>query len=342
MGYSLQIAENNSKNEWNDYIKSSSHGTVFHIWQWLKIMEKHTNSTLYPLQVFRGSSHIANYPIFFKKKGPFKFALSPPSNTNSLYLGPVLQDYDSYLQKKKEDYLIGIQSAVDEFLFSELKCNYVRLRTSPGFPDSRPLLWAGYQVEPNYTYRLDLNTSLDDIWAQMHKTIRTSIKSAQGKGVVIEKGDKNDLLFLESELKRRFAAQGIRKNDHSPFLSDIYDEFNGQNLDVIVAKCEGKTLSGIVHLCDNGIVYQWMGVPKSKMAGISPNELLVWESIMSAHKNGQKYYEFMDGGIDQRLRIFKSKFNPDACVWYSAEKYSHPVYEVAKKMGQKIGCPVKL
>lgn len=189
---------------------------------------------------------------------------------------------------------------------------------------------------------MDLNIGLDDIWAQLHKTIRTNIKSAQGKGIVIEKGDKNDLLFIENEIKRRFSAQEINKTDHSAFLCDIFDEFNGHNLEIDVAKYHGETLSGIIHLCYNGVVYQWVGVPKSKIAGLSPNELLVWESIISAHESGQRYYEFMDGGIDQRLRVFKSKFNPDTCIWYSAEKYSHPVYEVARNMCQKIGCSVKL
>ena len=342
MGFSIRIADNNSENEWNDYINSASHGTIFHMWQWLKIMEKHTNSTLYPLQIFKGSSHIANYPVFLKTKGNFRFALSPASHTNSIYLGPVLQNYDSYAQKTKEDYLIGIQSEIDRFLFSELKCNFVRLRTAPGLSDSRFLLWAGYKVEPNYTYRLDLSNGLDDIWKKLHKTIRTNVKSAQGKGVFIEKGNINDILFIESELNKRFFEQGIKKNDHSAFLCDIFDEFNANNLEIDVAKYHGKTVSGIIHLIHNGIVYQWTGVPKPQIPGLSPNELLVWESITSAYENGQKYYEFMDGGIDQRLRIFKSKFNPDTCIWYSAEKFSHPVYEFAKNITQKVGCSVKL
>lgn len=342
MRYSLQIADDSSADKWNNYIKSSSHGTIFHTWQWLKIMEKHANSVFYPLKIFKGTSHIANYPLFIKQKGCLKFGLSPTSNTYSLYLGPVLQNYDSYVQKRKEDYLVGIQSEIDRFLFSHLKCNYVRLRTTPGIADSRPLIWAGYRVVPNYTYRLDLNKSLDDIWEHLHKTIRTNIKSAQKKGIVIEEGKKTDILYLESELKRRFIAQGKNRTEFSAFLSDIYDEYNGRNLEISVAKYHGKTVSGVIHLQYNGIVYQWVGVPKSKMAGLSPNELLVWESIISAHEMGQKYYEFMDGGFDPRLRKFKSKFNPDTCIWYSAEKYSHPIYEVARNIYEKIGYSVKM
>lgn len=342
MGFSIHISDNDSENEWNDYINSASHGTIFHMWQWLKIMEKHTGTTLYPLKIFKGSSHIANYPVFYKKNRYFRFAISPASHTNSLYLGPVVPNYDSFSQKKKEDYLIGIQNEVDRFLFSELSCNFIRLRTAPGLSDSRFLLWAGYIVEPSYTYRLDLVHGPDEIWKKLHKTIRTNVNSAKKKGIVIEKGNKNDILFIESELKRRFNAQGLNKGDHSGFLCDIYDEFNGTHLEIDVAKYHGKTVSGIIHLQYNGIIYQWTGVPKSQIEGLSPNELLVWESIKSAYEKGMRYYEFMDGGIDSRLRIFKSKFNPETYVWYSAEKFSHPVYEVGKYLIQKIGCSVKL
>lgn len=305
-------------------------------------MEKYTNSTLYPLQIFKGSTHIANYPLFYKSKRSFRFALSPASNTDSLYLGPVVGNYESLIQSRKEEYLAAIQSEIDRFLFSELRCNYVRLRTAPGISDARPLLWAGYHVEPNYTYRLDLNTGLDNIWSQLHKTIRTSIKSAKKKGIIIEEGDLDDLLFIESNLKRRFKEQGIDKTDHSDFLCEIFNEFNAHNLKIDVAKYHGTTVSGIIHLRYNGIVYQWVGVPKSTIAGLSPNELLIWESIQTAHEAGHDYYEFMDGGSDPRLRAFKSKFNPDTCIWYSAEKYSHPVYRLARNFSQKIGYTVKL
>ncbi len=342
MGFCIDIADGDNQKEWDDYAQSSSFGTIFHTWQWLKIMEKHTNSTLYPLQIFKGSKHIANYPIFFKNIGFLRVALSPPYNTDVLYLGPVMAEYESYKQPKKEEYLIGIQSEIDRFLFSDLRCNYINLRTAPGLLDSRPLRWAGYDVQPLYTYRLDLSIDLGDIWTQLHKSVRTNIKSAQGKGIVIEKGTKTDLSFFESELKRRFSAQGKNRSDLSAFLGDIFDEYNGHNLEIVVAKYHEKTVSGVIHLCYNGIVYQWVGVPKPKIAGLSPNELLVWESIISAHEKGERFYEFMDGGDNPRLRKFKSKFNPELSIWYSAEKYSHPMYRGARIVSRKIGYHVKI
>jgi len=342
MGFCINIADGDNQKEWDDYVESSPFGTIFHTWQWLKIMEKHTNSTLYPLQIFKGSTHIANYPIFFKKKGFLRVALSPPYNTDVLYLGPVMPESESYKQSKKEEYLIGIQSEIDRFLFSDLRCNYVNLRTAPGLLDSRPLRWAGYDVQPFYTYRLDLNAGIEEIWGNLHKLVRKNIKNILDKGIVIQKGDKADLSFIQSEIQRRFDEQGRNRIDNSLYLDDIFHEYAGRNLDIFVAKYQGETVSGVLHLNYNRIMYQWVGLSKAEVEGISPNELLVWESIKNAHEMGMRYYDIMDGGDNPRLRRFKSKFNPELSIWYSAEKYSHPIYRMARTVSRKTGYHVKI
>lgn len=342
MDFSLKIADNNSQQEWDDFVQTSQYGTIFHTWNWLKIMEKNTDSILYPLEVYVGSTHIANYPVFFKNKGLIKIALSPPYYSDILYLGPVMLQFESLKQHKKEDYLNGIQSEIDKFLFSGLNCNYVNLRTAPGLYDSRYLRWAGYNIEPFYTYRIDLKNGPEYLWPNFHKTVRQSIRYAEKKGIVIEKGDLDDLRFIQSRIITRFNEQGKDKFNISGYFEELYHEYNGRNLDIFVARYDEKTVSGAVHLNYNGVMYQWVGVPKSEVDGISPNDLLVWESIRSACAKGLKYYELMDGGDNPRLRWFKSKFNPEISIWYSAEKYSHPIYRLARNVCRKTGYHIKV
>ncbi len=77
-------------------------------------------------------------------------------------------------------------------------------------------------------------------------------------------------------------------------------------------------------------MYLWVGIPKSDLAGISPNALIQWEAIKWAYMNGLEYYEEMDAGDDPRLRYFKSKYNPDLVIWYSAQKYSSNLYKLGE------------
>ena len=39
----------------------------------------------------------------------------------------------------------------------------------------------------------------------------------------------------------------------------------------------------------------------------------------------------MDAGDDPRLRHFKAKFNPELAPWFSAVKYSSPVFKVLER-----------
>jgi len=79
-------------------------------------------------------------------------------------------------------------------------------------------------------------------------------------------------------------------------------------------------------------MYLWVGIPKSDLVGISPNALIQWEAIKWAHAHGLRFYEEMDAGDDPRLRYFKSKYNPELVIWYSATKYSSIVYQAGEKL----------
>ena len=54
-------------------------------------------------------------------------------------------------------------------------------------------------------------------------------------------------------------------------------------------------------------MYLWVGIPKTDLVGISPNDLIQWEAIKWAQTNGLEYYEEMDAGDDPRLRSFQIK-----------------------------------
>jgi hypothetical protein len=48
MNIELRVAEKNEGKSWDRMVEASTYGTIFHTWKWLKIIEKHTKSKLYP------------------------------------------------------------------------------------------------------------------------------------------------------------------------------------------------------------------------------------------------------------------------------------------------------
>jgi len=332
MALTLKILDSTNEKSWDDLVISSTHGTIFHTVEWLSLAEEQSQAELLPCMFYKGTQLVAIYPLFIQKQGIIRLALSPPSRAYMLYLGPVIADYESLKQDKKESTYIQIQQEMDKYLFETKGCKYARIRSSPGLYDSRPLSWSGYTVNPYYTYRIDLSQGIDHVWEQFDRKLRVEINKAVRDGVTVRTGDKEDLEFIHDSLYSRYQEQGLRPIDYKKYLLAIYSKFYPENVKIFVAEYNGQRIGGTINLCFKNIMYLWVGIPKCNLVGISPNDLIQWEAIKWAHQNGLTIYEEMDAGDDPRLRYFKSKYNPDLVIWYSATKYSSVLYKTAEKI----------
>jgi len=334
MALTITTLDSAKEKNWDDLVVSSSFGTLFHTVEWLKLVQKQTNAEYLPLMFYKGTQLVAIYPVYLQKQGPVKVALSPPSRSYMLYLGPIFADYESMKQDKKESTYIQVQQEMDNYIFKIKGCRYARIRSSPGLYDSRPLRWSGYTVEPLYTYRIDLTKGIDYVWEQFDRKLRVEINKAVREEVTVRLGDINDLEFIHDSLFARYTEQGISPVNYKQFLQDLYQKFYPDNLKIFVAEYQGKKIGGTINLVFKKGMYLWVGIPKTNLVGISPNDLVQWEAIRWAQKNGLEYYEEMDAGDDPRLRHFKSKYNPDLVIWYAATKYSSFVYKIGERLFQ--------
>lgn len=332
MSVNIKIANPQDNKLWNNVVESSPHGTIFHRWEWLKLAEVQSKTKFLPVMIFQGSNLLALYPVFIQKKGPIYLAFSPPPHTYMLYLGPILVGYEGMKQDKKENLFLKVQKEFDKLIFSELNCKYARIRTAPGLFDSRPLLWSGYRVEPYYTYAIDLTKGIDAVWGDFDRKLRVDINKAYREKVFIKEGNREDLSFILSLLSRRFIQQGYKPLDYLPYLDGLYGTFQNHHMKIFLGCQGGDILSGLIALFDKDRVYLWTGIPKNKSGGVPVNDLIQWEVIKWAAEHGYRWYEEMDSGDDRRLTQFKSKYNPNLQIWFSAERYSSSVFSLLSSM----------
>ena len=333
MTIELRIAKKDDIEEWNRLVERSPHGTIFHTWNWLKVVEEYTNCKLYPIIGYKGTTPVGVYPLFYSKKGFVRLVFSPPPKALLLYLGPVFTDYNKLKQSRRESLFTEFQTEVNKFIASELGANYIRVRTSPGLLDSRPLKWTGYEVQPLYTYVIDLTKGVEGLWKELNRKLRVSIERSRREGVTVEIGGKEDLEYLRRALYSRFKEQGLKpqKDYYKNYLYNLYELYHPENMKVFIARYNEERVGGLVVLCYKDWSALWIGIPKTDLTGIYPNDLAQWEAIKWACEQGYKYYEEMDAGDDPRLRHFKAKFNPELVPWYSAVKCS-PWLRIAEKI----------
>ncbi|WP_202320065.1 lipid II:glycine glycyltransferase FemX [Archaeoglobus neptunius] len=335
MGVEIELAKDPEL--WDGIVKSSPHGTIFHLWDWLKIVEGYTGMKLYPLMGYKGSTPIGVYPFFGKKVKFAKTLFSPPPKALLLYLGPVIANYETLKQSKKVSHFYSFQKQVDEYVFSELNANYVRVRSAPRL-ECRPLIWCGYDVKPLYTYMIRLEKNPEMVWKKFNRKTRVNIEKTKREGVTIEMGDYDDLDYLRNALYGRFEEQGYRPTEdyYREYLNDLMERFYPDNMKIFVAKLNGERVGGLVTLHYRRWAGLWIGIPKTKLAGVYPNDLAQWEAIKWACQEGYEYYELMDSGENPRLVDYKSNFNPEPVPWYSAVKYSSPIFGIAEKISRVI------
>lgn len=318
MSLELKIADESDVEMWDKIVESSLHGTIFHTWKSLKIIEKYSKTKLYPLIVLKGIVPIGCIPLFYQKKLRMELLFCPPPHVALPRLGPVLVDYDKLKQSKRESILIDFQKKVDEFIFSKIKPDYTAISCAY-IQDARPYIWRGYHVEPTYNYGFSLHNDLDKIWANIKKNTKQDIQRAQRRGFSVREGNKEDMLILYELMVDRYAEQNRTVNVPKEYLIEMYDAFHPSNMRIFAVEQEGNFITGSIDVYFKDRVITWIGNAK---ADSHATDLLTWECLRWAYENGFKYYGIMGAAGVERLYSFYSKFNPDLVVSFSAKKYS--------------------
>jgi len=326
----LTIASDADKEQWDTLVNRSQNGSIFYTWKWLKLVEKHSHlkfsglqayGKFFPLFIIDKEKPNGIYPLFLFKTPLYTLCYSPPSNVDLLCLGPLFPDIHTMRQEKKQIFLHDMQILVDRFIRKDLKASYIQINTPPGFEDCRFFKWGGYEAEPRYTYYIDLNPGLDQIWKNFNKSLRYYIDKAKKEGITVTEGTKEDALFIYDMLKERGRIKSSKE-----FIGDIFDDFFPDHIKVFVAQTGTEHLSGIITIIDRNKVKFWIGSPKCSYKGLSPNELVLWESIRWAKERGYSTFE-IEGADDYSLFPFKRKFNGKIIPYYQM-KWRSPLLAI--------------
>jgi len=324
--------------QWDKLVDSASHGTIFHKYRFLKMMEKYSGSRLHPMIFKRGGVPEGLYPIFSGRTHGIKMAFSPPPHCSVPYLGPLILNYDSLTTAKKERVYLELQEEADRFINRELGIGYVTLATPPGLIDSRPLTWAGYSVRPLYDYVLDLSLSEEQLWKQLGRKLRKQINKEKTGEVSIEEGGREDIRSIYKLLCTRYKEQGRSVSVPLNYLMEIFDEFYPNNMKILVARYRGECVGGLIDLYYREKASSWVGNPKPKI-GTSVNEMLQYKAVTRAKESGCFVYEEM-GANTEHLCRYKSKFNPNLSMHYNARRCG-PIISVAEKAYSSLYKPLR-
>lgn len=310
--------EEHNSHKWDTLIERSPQSTPFHKFDWLKIMEKYTNTKLLLLVGLDGKEIFAAIPLFLQKtfNGLIKRVFSPPYPTQVPYLGPIFLEYNEWKENLREIRLRVFHQELEHYLKSTIRPQVTNIVTAPGLLDARPYIISGCTVLPKFTYICNISEK-EKVWKRLKKKLREDIVRTKKRGVQIKEGNLEELNFTIDSLCVRLYEKEKRLDIPKNYVIDIFQKFHPDNLKIFVSEYKGKNLSGLILLTYKNKIWIWMGLPRTNLKGIYPNDLLMWKAIEWASDNSYHFCEIIDA---QTSTSFKAKYNFNLDIYYSTEK----------------------
>jgi len=323
------------KKLWDRFVENSPQGTLFHTWDFLKIVERHSGSQLVPYAVFSGTKLRCIFPFFMTRRLGLTVMRSPPPDAQIPYLGPAFDPSVAGLKAHKKAKIL--QQVTDDVCkeIDKINPNYVSFNTVPNFIDVRTFEWKNYKVQLGFTYAIGLEKPIEQIWSGFGHTCKNGIKHVSALSPHVEQT--HDVSLVLGMWRERRKERGERQNLFSDrYLEELAAAFP-QRVVVHSVSIDGK-IAGAIACCvlrEDRYAY-WIGNVNARR-DLSTNEFLVWGVIQHAKSEGFKTLD-MIGAWPQPLSSFKSKFDPmlePYCYVYKADALGKIALFIDSKLGEK-------
>lgn len=272
---------------------SFTYRSIFSTYEWLKMFD---NLSIYGI-FDEGDNLIGGFYLYKEKKFGITIYRNPPFTP---FIGPFIK-IESQNPVKVANKYREILSLMAEFL-SKLNYSIIFVSLSRNIIDTLPFIWKKFKVIPGYTYILDLNKPLDNLFKNMTIERRNDINKAIRDKLIIEKV--NDFAIIKSLVLKTFFRQG--KNINEYYLNKILFEFaNDSNSFAFVTFRDKKPIAGAFCIYDKLTAYYLIGGYDYEFKHHGAGALALWKAIEYSKEIGLKYFDFEGSMIPQIERYFR-------------------------------------
>lgn len=209
-------------------------------------------------------------------------------------------------------------------------CHYISNQNSAlavlAFPstviDMQPFIWEKYKVIPNYTYRIDLERSIEEITSHFDSKNRN----------VINKAIKEEVQVSENQLSKQqlfdFFISSLSTTDANIYneeLKNIFHSFSDASNSFSMEARKNDNLLGVVFCVYDALNCYYLLGGVNKTSGIQGiNNLLVQKSIEKAKALKCKTFDF-EGSMLKGVEKFFRSFGPELVPYYTVNKGKLPL-----------------
>lgn len=307
--------------EWSDALPEAGF-EPFHTLAGLSVLDDHAEGELRLYGGFKGQHPVGLWPSFVREQGVGRAVLSPPPSMAVPRLGPIVMA-ESPKQRKREKVNRTFTGEVLDRLDVDSNRTLFHGVVSTTYGDPRPFTWAGLDVEPAFTYHVDVTSrTTDDLLSSFSRDLRKDLTRAEDLDVTVEREGVEGARPVHDDVVARYEAQGETFGPTWPYVRDAVEAF-GDRCRVYVARDpDGEFLNGMIFLYSNDAAYSWMGGTKANYESVATKSLVQWAMLTDLVEDPPfesiERYD-MTGANTERICRYKAAFGGRLVPYYVVE-----------------------
>jgi hypothetical protein len=250
-------------------------GLLFHEPWWLSAV---TQDQFQQVTVTSGDQVVGRLPFVITRKMGFTVVRMPPFTH---LLGPAVDAG----QGKEQTQLLRRLSIVRDLLDQLPRFDFFKQAMSATNADGLAFQDRGFEVTPQYTFRIDCRRDPQEIWREMHFKTRQHIRRAEEKFTIATEEDPDKFVkFYQANVTR----QGrVNRMNFTPFGA-VFRECGMRNCgEILSAAWPDGTPTAMVYLVwGHGVMYYLLSTRASDAGDTGSVNLLIWTAIQRAHSRG--------------------------------------------------------
>ena len=261
------------------------------------------------IQVAHGGEKVMQWPLPIKKKGPLPYAYQPRLTQFS---GSVFRAFKEQRHRQHHQ----LKSALQEAIKALPSLVAIDINLHPELSFFMPFQWAGYNVQPRFTYWLPLEAGYSDLKNQFSSSIRNHLKKAE----------KNGLSITKTHDFGSFLSLALRANVYSPSEAEtfqaIWKAIAGHRSALILeARTPSGELAAVAAFIPDVRNFIFFGNALSpSMRNSGAGSLLIAEAIRTACESCQHEYFDFEGSMLPAVEQYFRAFNPEGKIYLNVQR----------------------
>ena len=295
---------------------------VFHSPPALRTLDEHSSSEMTLYAGYKGQQAVGLAPLFVDRRTVGRATLSPPPAMGVSRLGPLVMPTSPKPRKQE-----SVNNEFVELLLEEVTTgssrSLLRLECPLGYDDPRPFGWADLEVEPRFTYVVDLaDTTSDAVLSRFSTGLRREIRDGRELDVAVDVEGMDGAMAVYQDVQDRYDEQGESFPLSRAYYRDLLSTLDDRWRAYVARGPDGDYLGGVTVLYSNDLATFWQGGVRADHEGVSLNSLIHWRIIEDVIEDppvdSVSGYDLV-GANTPRLCRYKAKFAPELRTYYTVE-----------------------